>query len=83
MDASTHTAFVLEQQRATDLARDRALVASHREHRAHRAHREAGEAAGAPAPAARRVFAWFRPAPAPAPGPVCDPACLALAGPSA
>jgi hypothetical protein len=79
MDASTHTAFALERQRAADLARDRALVASHREHRAAR---EARETAGALAPAPRRVFAWFR-SPAPAPAAVCDPACLALAGPSA
>jgi hypothetical protein len=75
MDASTHTAFVLERQRSADLARERALLASHREHR---------EALGGPAAAPRRSRAgWFRLAPAPAPAPACDPACLALAGPSA
>ena len=73
MDASTHTAFVLERQRATDLARERALLASHRERR---------ESLGAPARAPRHGLpAWLRRAPAPAP--VCDPACLALAGPAA
>lgn len=74
MDASTHTAYVLEQQRAADLARERALRASHRERR------EALAAGSDVRPALRRRSA---PSPSPAPATACDVDHLALAGPGA
>lgn len=71
MDASTFTAFRLDQQRAAELDREHALRVSHRQRH---------EATGAILPARRRVSAWFRRS---KPVPVCDPEHLALAGPAA
>jgi hypothetical protein len=72
MDASTHTAFILEQQRAADRAREHALLASHRERRA-----AIGDARPARGHGIRSLFVRR------APQPACDRACLALAGPAA
>lgn len=72
MDASTYTAFRLEQQRAAALDH---------EHRLRVAHRERTAAVGPVQPTAGRGIRSFltrRPA-----QPACDPASLALAGPSA
>lgn len=74
MDASTHTAYVLEQQRAADLARERALRAAHRERR------EALAAASDVRPALRRES---DPSRSPARAAACDADRLALAGPAA
>lgn len=89
MDASTFTAHRLEQQRAADLVREHALRASHRQRH------EAGvdTTPARPRDGWRRVAdrvlgrgvgraPRFGAAAAPASCPPCDPASLALAGPS-
>lgn len=71
MDASTHTAYVLERQRAADLRREQALRVSHRERRT-----AVGEVEPARGRGIRSLFSR------PAPETSCDPSCLALAGPA-
>lgn len=71
MDASTFVAARLNEQRARELARDIAHLSS-------QAHRRAELGPAAPAPARPRLWITFRRRPAEE----CDPAGLALAGPS-
>ncbi|MBD8023645.1 hypothetical protein [Microbacterium gallinarum] len=92
MDASTFTAYRLEQLRAADLDREHALLVSHREHggvtatrRSRRRlwpfrRRSVAVTPGVAAPLAVTPGAAARAARAGAPA--CDPASLALAGPS-
>ncbi|HEY6799713.1 MAG TPA: hypothetical protein VI121_03660 [Agromyces sp.] len=79
MDASTFTAYRLDQQRAADLDREHALRVSHRERR------EAGMTA-TPLTRPRGLWPFGRRSttsvPAADAAPACDPASLALAGPS-
>lgn len=71
MDASTHTAYVLERQRAADLAREHALRVSHRERRA-----AIGDVPPARGRGIRSLFARrVRQSP-------CEQSSLALAGPA-
>ena len=72
MDASTFTAHRLEQQRAADLVREHALRVSHRQR----------HEAGVDTTPARPRGGWRRVAAMPTSCPPCDPASLALAGPS-
>ncbi|MHC3000410.1 hypothetical protein [Microbacterium sp. HJ5] len=87
MDASTFTAYRLDQQRAADLDREHALRVSHR------ARHDAGVVTQPGRSRSRGVWSLFggRPArgsaqraaaPASVACPPCDPATLALAGPS-
>jgi hypothetical protein len=71
MDASTYTAYVLERQRAADLAREHALRVSHRERRA-----AVGEVPPARGRGIRSLFARRGHETS------CEQSSLALAGPA-